>query len=171
MTSNLEKNLSFMLYSIEVAEEKIVEHRLLKKKFESHEEFIIFTIIWLRVIKNIYKKIKATHSINKDGKFELETEIDKFIKQFYINQDDLYLGMTINAVTRESQVPRSTVKRIIEKLIKKELLQKNNNRLIIPTIKVRDLMKDYRQYIFESSKNKFVLFNSLDLKNEYKEIF
>ena len=34
--SKLKKNIPFMSWLIEVAEEKIIEHRLLKKEFNSH---------------------------------------------------------------------------------------------------------------------------------------
>jgi hypothetical protein len=165
--TDLQKNIPFMAWLIEVAEEKIIEHRLLKKKSKSHEEFIIFTIIWMRVFKTMIKKLKedslSVKCINKS------TLIDQYIENFYLNQEDEYLGMTINAITRESEIPRSTVKRIIENLIEKELVTKNKKNLIIPTFKVREVMKDYRQYIFKSHKKNYSLFESLNLKNLYDE--
>ena len=162
--SNLQDNIPFMAWSIEVAEEKIIEHRKLKNKFKSHEEFIIFTIIWMRVFKTIFKKIKEDSVNNKQNIL-----VDDYIKNFYINQKDEYLGMTINAVTRESKIPRSTVKRIIESLIIKNLVTKNTKNLIIPTFKVRDEMKEYRQYIYKSSKKLNLIFEDLNLKNLYDE--
>ena len=150
-----------MEWILEVAEEKIIEYRLLKKKFESHEEFIIFTIIWMRVYKNLYKTLK-----NKN----LTSSIDKFIKDFYDNQNNKYLGMTINAITRESEIPRSTVKRNVENLINRKLVSRNINRLIIPTNKVRDLMLVYRQYIFKSNTRLNDLFQKLNIKGKSKKI-
>ena len=51
-TKYYEKNyIPLVNWLTEVAEEKIIEHRLLKKKFKSHDEFIIFTIIWLKHIR------------------------------------------------------------------------------------------------------------------------
>ena len=165
--SDLQKNIPLMSWIIEIAEEKIIEHRLLKKEFKSHEEFIVFTIIWMRVFKTIVKKLKKDSlSFKYEGKNIL---VDKYIKEFYLNQTDKYLGMTINAVTRESEIPRSTVKRIIENLIKKQLVTKNIKNLIIPTFRVRDLMKSYRQYIFKSNKKNYSLFETLGLKNIYDE--
>ena len=41
--------------------------------------------------------------------------------------------------------------------------------LIIPTINVRDAMKNYRQYIYKSNKRISNIFNELDLKNLYDE--
>ena len=166
--SKIKKNISFMNWLIEVAEEKIIEHRLLKQKFNSHEEFIIFTIIWMRVYKNLVKKMK---NLNLQNQIKLSnSSIEQFIKDYYTNQNDGYLGMTINGVTRESNVPRTTVKRIIEILIKKKLLKRNENRLIIPRSQVRDLMKDYRQYIFQSNKRLYSLFDELNLKELYKDM-
>ena len=113
----IKKNVSFMNWLIEVAEEKIIEHRLLKKKFNSHEEFIIFTIIWMRVYKDLVKKMKT---LNLQNQIKISnSSIEQYIKDYYTNQNDGYLGMTINGVARESNVPRTTVKRIIEILIKK----------------------------------------------------
>ena len=164
----IKKNVSFMNWLIEVAEEKIIEHRLLKKKFNSHEEFIIFTIIWMRVYKDLVKKIK---NLNLQKQIKISnSSIEQYIKDYYTNQKDGYLGMTINGVTRESNIPRTTVKRIIEILIKKNLVQRNKNRLIIPRKQVRDLMKDYRQYIFQSNKRLFSLFDDLNLKELDKDI-
>ena len=153
-----------MSWLIEVAEEKIIEHKLLKKTFTSNEEFIIFTIIWIRVYKDLYLKIKEL-----DIDCSNFTTYDQFIKEYYNNQKNRYLGMTINGVTRECEIPRSTVKRIIEKLIKKNMLKKNENLLIIPTNKVRDIMKDYRQYVFKSNNRTYSMFKDLDLANIHKE--
>ena len=162
--SNLKKNIPFMKWIIEVAEEKIIEHRLLKKQFNSNEEFIVFTIIWMRVFKSIVKEINDLPS-DKDNKLTA----DIFIKNFYLNQKNEYLGMTINGVTRESEIPRSTVKRIIETLIKKSLVARNSKNLITPTIEVRDAMKIYRQYIFKSNSRIYNIFNELKLKYLYDE--
>ena len=150
----------FMQWLIEVAEEKILEHRLLKKNFNSHEEFIIFTIIWMRVYKTIYQKLTKNYS---------SVNLDKFIKNFYNNQEDQYLGITINAITRESEIPRSTVKRTVEKLIVKEMVSRNSKNLIIPTVKVRDVMESYRQFNFKSHKKLNKIFNDLKINERYDE--
>ena len=156
-----------MAWMIEIAEEKIIEHRLLKNEFSSHEEFITFTIIWMRVFKTMFKKLKEDAITNKFKKENIL--VDKYIKDYYLNQKDEYLGMTINAITRESEIPRSTVKRIIENLIKKRLVTKNIKNLIIPTFRVRDVMRSYRQYIFKSNKKNYSFFETLNLKELYDE--
>ena len=165
--SNLKKNLPFMELIIEVAEEKIIEHRLLKKEFNSHEEFIVFTIIWIRVFKTIFNKLKEDSLCNTE--IEDIITVDEYIKEFYLNQKNEYLGMTINAVTREGEIPRSTVKRIIENLIEKKLVKKNSKNLVIPTSQVRDAMKFYRQYIYKSNKRIYSIFENLNLKDLYDE--
>ena len=165
--SHLKKNIPFMAWLIEIAEEKIIEHRLLKNEFSSHEEFIIFTIIWMRVFKSIFKKLKQDSLSNKDIKKDIS--VDEYVRDFYLNQQDKYLGMTINAITRESEIPRSTAKRIIENLIKKNLVTKNSMNLIIPTHKVRDAMKYYRQYIYKSHKRTYLIFETLNLMNLFDE--
>jgi DNA-binding MarR family transcriptional regulator len=156
----MKKFLPFIEWIIEVAENKIIEHRLLKINFNSQEEFIVFTIVWLRVYKKLFQKINNLNS---------NIPIDQFIKKFYNNQEDKYLGMTINAITRESNSPRTTVKRIVDKLIEKGLVSRSNNKLIIPTEKVRDLMRDYRRFTFKSHKDLFNLFNKLELNKKYNE--
>ena len=156
-----------MSWLIEIAEEKIIEHRLLKKEFNSHEEFIVFTIIWMRVFKTIVKKIKEDSISSNNTKRNIL--VDEYIKDFYLNQSDEYLGMTINAITRESEIPRSTAKRIIEKLIKKKLVTKNSKTLIIPTYRVRDAMEFYREYIYTSHKRTYSIFETLNLMHLYDE--
>ena len=96
----------------------------------------------MRVYKSIIHKIQYN---------ETELNIDEIMKNFYINQSNQYVGMTINAVARESEIPRTTVKRIIENLINNKLLQRNNKNYIIPTDKVREYMTNYRQYIYKQS--------------------
>jgi|TARA_B110000438_G_scaffold215984_1_gene208459 predicted transcriptional regulator len=160
MTYKENKYDSFMQWIIEIAEEKILEHKLLKENFNSHEEFIIFTIIWMRVYKKIYQALKNNNS---------SVNLDKFIKNYYNNQEDQYLGMTINAITRESEIPRSTVKRTVERLIVKEIVSRNSKNLIIPTAKVRDVMESYRQFNFKSHKKLNKLFNDLKIKERYTE--
>ena len=167
MNVKIKKYIPFMDWIIEVAEEKIIEHRLVKKEFKSNEEFIIFTIVWLRVYKSLFQKIK-NNKVSTNNK-NSEESYDRFIKNFYKNQKNQYLGITINAISRESNVPRSTVKRIVENLIKKNLLKRNINRLIIPTPMVRDVMRDYRKYIFRSNKKIFEIYNKLNIENLYEE--
>lgn len=152
--------LPFIEWIIEVAEEKILEHRLLNKKFKSQEEFIVFTIIWMRVYKTIFTKLKKSAN---------NISLDEFIKDFYINQNNEYLGITINAISRESEIPRSTAKRMVENLIEKKLVSRNSKSLIIPTVKVRDEMKNYRQFNFKSYKKICTLFNKLNIEKRFSE--
>ena len=155
MKTSTEKYIPFTEWLLEVAEQKIIEYRLLKNDFASQEEFIIFTIIWMRSYQNFFQKLKTT---NTSLSFEM------FIKNHYNDiKESNYLGMTINAVSRESEIPRSTTKRIIEKLIDKNLLSRNTNRLIIPTFNVRNKMKNYRKFLYNSHKklNKIYLNNNL----------
>ena len=77
--------------------------------------------------------------------------------------------MTINAISRESTIPRSTTKRIIEKLIIKKLVSRNINRLIIPTADVRSFMQSYRTFIFNSQKKTCNLLRNLKLEENINE--
>ena len=167
MNKEIEKYTPFMSWIIEVAEEKIIEHRQIKKQFNSHAEFIIFTIIWMRVYKKIYQIVKEQKKNKKNSL--AEKSLDEFILNFYNNQKDQYLGITINAITRESMIPRSTVKRIVERLIISNLVIRNSNRLIVPTNKVREFMKEYRQFIFQSNSKLYKMFSSLDLLKLYDQ--
>tara|TARA_B110000438_G_scaffold283404_2_gene311390 strand:+ start:42 stop:536 length:495 start_codon:yes stop_codon:yes gene_type:complete len=160
MNKKTKKYVPFMQWIIQIAEEKIIEHKILKKQFDSNEEFIIFTIIWLRVYENMFKEIKYDLS---------DLSFDEYINNFLNNQKNQYLGMTINAITRESEIPRSTVKRIVEKLISKKIASRNSNRLIIPTINVRKFMEVYRNYIYKTNRKHYQLFKNLNLENEYNE--
>ena len=158
-TKYYEKNyIPLVNWLTEVAEEKIIEHRLLKKKFKSHDEFIIFTIIWLRTYKNIPKFIQDSNAVDS---------IDNLIKEFYDCSTKKQLGITINAVSRESKIPRTTTKRLIEGLIKKKYITKDHSRLLSPTSMIRNLMKDYRKYNFTSQKKLSTLLNNLNLENFY----
>ena len=114
----------------------------------------------MRVYKTIYQKLTKNYS---------SVNLDKFIKNFYNNQEDQYLGITINAITRESEIPRSTVKRTVEKLIVKEMVSRNSKNLIIPTVKVRDIMESYRQFNFKSHKKLNKIFNDLKINERYDE--
>ena len=160
MNNKIKKYIPFTEWIIEVAEEKILEHKLIKKIFNSHEEFIIFTIIWMRVYKKLFQSLKEDNS---------NLSFDKYIKKFYLNQNDKYLGITINAISRESEIPRSTVKRIVERLIIENIVSRNMNRLIIPTPKVRNLMKGYRKFTYVSNKKLFNIFNNSNIMDKYNE--
>ena len=155
MENSISKHIPFTEWLIQVAEEKIIEFRFLNKNFDSQEEFIIFTIVWMRSYKNLFNKLK----INK-----IDQSFDNFCKKHYSEiKDNEYLGMTINAISRESEIPRSTVKRIIEKLIIKKFLSRNINGLIIPTENVRDKMTDYRKYVYKSQKKMYQIFHDYNL--------
>lgn len=157
---HIKEYVPFIKWIIEVAENKIVEHRLIKKKFSSHEEFVVFTIIWLRVYKNLFFELKRSNT---------KKNLDQFIKDYYNSQSNRYLGITINALTRESMIPRTTVKRIVDKLMNKKLVLKNFNRLVIPTDKVRDIMKEYRKFVYKSHLNLSELFYDLELDKNFDE--
>ena len=165
MKTSIEKYLPFTEWMLEVAEEKIIEFRLLKKEFASQEEFIIFTIVWMRSYKNLFQKLKVTNS---------SLSFDTFIRNHYDDiRENNYLGMTINAISRESEIPRSTTKRIIEKLINNKLLSRNSNNLIIPTYNVRNKMKNYRKFLFSSHKklNKIYAYNNIIEKYDDDDTF
>ena len=93
-------------------------------------------------------------------------ELDEFIVQYYEKVKHLkHYGTTRRAISQQTNIPRTSVKRILDRLMKRKLVTvtKNDN-LIVPTALARKKFSDYRKYLFTSFKRLNKIFNDSHLE-------
>ena len=161
MTLTTKETIPYLKWVTEVVEERIIEDSIIRKEFGSKDEFIIFSIIMVRVLRFLRTQIE-----NDDKEYNLGFSSKKFYEQ---QKFEKHTGVTMRGIARESGIPRTTVSRIIDKLIAQKIIRKNINQLIIPTAKARDKLNVYRRYLFTSNKRLYDIFEMLDLKKLYSD--
>ena len=161
---------------IEVAEERLVEQKFLKENFYSREDYTVFLFVLLRFSKKLTSEIRNSTVNKSDNEFIKSTfpnanitgdELDEFIMQYYEKVKNLkHYGTTRRAISQQTNIPRTSVKRILDRLIKKKLVTvTNNDNLIVPTSFARKKFTDYRKYLFASFKRLNKIFNDSHLED------
>ncbi len=161
---------------LEVGEERLLEQKLLKEDFDSREEFMVFLVITLRFSRKLISEVRdsmANKSDNKliKSKFSNPSitgkEVDEFIMQYYEKAKNLkHYGTTRRAISQQTNIPRTSVKRILDRLMKRKLVTvTNNDNLIVPTALARKKFSAYRKYIFTSFKRLNKIFNDSHLED------
>ena len=160
---------------MEVGEERLVEQKFLKENFYSREDYTVFLFILLRFSKKLSSEIRDSTANKSDNKFIKSTfsnpnitgdELDEFIMQYYEKVKNLkHYGTTRRAISQQTNIPRTSVKRILDRLMKRKLVRatKNDN-LIVPTALARKKFSDYRKYLFASFKRLNKIFNDSHLE-------
>ena len=160
---------------IEVAEERLVEQKFLKENFYSREDYMVFLFVLLRFSKKLTSEIRdstANRSVNKFIKSTFPKpnikgdELDEFIMQYYEKVKNLkHYGVTRRTISKQTNIPRTSVKRILDRLMKRKLVTvTNNDNLIVPTALARKKFSDYRKYLFTSFKRLNKIFNDSHLE-------
>lgn len=161
---------------LEVGEERLLEQKLLKEDFDSREEFMVFLVITLRFSKKLISEVRdsmANKSDNKLIKSKFSNpnitgeEIEEFITKYYEKVKNFkHYGTTRRAISQQTNIPRTTVKRILDRLMKRKLVTvTNNDNLIVPTALARKRFSDYRKYLFVSSKRLNKIFYDAHLED------
>ena len=161
---------------MEVGEERLIEQKFLKENFYSREDYTVFLFILLRFSKKLTSEIRDRTANKSDNKLIKSTfpnpnikgdELDEFIMQYYEEVKNLkHYGTTRRAISQQTNIPRTSVKRILDRLMKKKLVTvTNNDNLIVPTALARKKFSDYRKYIFTSFKRLNKIFNDSHLED------
>lgn len=161
---------------LEVGEERLVEHKFLKENFYSREDYIVFLFILMRFSKKFNSEIRDVVNNKSDNKFIKSkfpnpnikgNELDEFIIQYYEKVKNMkHYGTTRRAISLQTNIPRTSVARIVGRLMKSKLVTvtKKDN-LIVPTALARKKFSDYRKYIFTSFKRLNKMFNDAHLED------
>ena len=174
MENSLRKYRSYHEWIIEVGEERLLEQKLLKEDFDSREEFMLFLVVTLRFHKKLFAEVRdslANKSHNKGIKDAFSKpnmtseDLDKFINGYLKKEKKIkHYGTTRLTISQQTNIPRTTVKRIIDRLIERKILTvTNKDNLIVPTALARKKLLDYRRYLFVSNKRLNKIFNDADL--------
>ncbi|MDA1283642.1 MAG: hypothetical protein O3C61_01810 [Proteobacteria bacterium] len=111
----------------------------IKELFSSVEEYMVLHCIASHNSKDLILEIKSSGLI---------VDADLYIKNYWdslINKKNS--GVSIHGISRDTEIPRSTVKRWTNSLIKKGLIIKNLDGYLVPTGLIREYCKDLRELV------------------------
>ena len=111
----------------------------IKELFSSVEEFMVLHCIASHNSKDLILEIKSSGLI---------VNADLYIKNYWdslINKKNS--GVSIHGISRDTEIPRTTVKRWTNSLIKKGLIIKNLDGYLVPTGLIREYCKDLRELV------------------------
>ncbi len=127
----------------------------IKELFSSVEEFMVLHCISSHNTKDLISKIKAAETI---------IDNDLFI-QNYLNGliDKKNSGVSIHGISRDTEIPRTTVKRWTNSLIQRGLIVKNSDGYLVPTSLIREYNKSLRELISKGYIDFASFYSSLEI--------
>ncbi len=129
----------------------------IKERFSSLEEYMVLDCIASHNISNLVEAIKSHNS---------SSGIDLFIEQFWNNLKlKKNSGVSIHGISRDTNIPRTTVKRMSDNLIKKKLIIKNIDGYLVPTGLIHIYCKELRNIISKNQIEFVNFYNSLNVNN------
>lgn len=111
----------------------------IKELFSSVEEFMVLHCIASHNSKDLILEIKSSGLI---------VDADLYIKNYWdslINKKNS--GVSIHGISRDTEIPRTTVKRWTNSLIQRGLIIKNLDGYLVPTGLIREYCKDLRELV------------------------
>ena len=111
----------------------------IKELFSSVEEYMVLHCIASHNSKDLILEIKSSG---------LVVDADLYIKNYWdslINKKNS--GVSIHGISRDTEIPRTTVKRWTNSLIQRGLIIKNLDGYLVPTGLIREYCKDLRELV------------------------
>mgnify|MGYP001277161438 FL=1 len=111
----------------------------IKELFSSVEEYMVLHCIASHNSKDLILEIKSSGLI---------VDADLYIKNYWdslINKKNS--GVSIHGISRDTEIPRTTVKRWTNSLIQRGLIIKNLDGYLVPTGLIREYCKDLRELV------------------------
>ncbi len=127
----------------------------IKELFSSVEEFMILHCISSHNTKDLISEIKASEPI---------VDVDLYIKNYWdslINKKNS--GVSIHGISRDTEIPRTTVKRWTNSLIQRGLIVKNSDGYLVPTGLIRAYCKDLRELVSKDHIDFSSFYSSLEI--------
>ena len=135
--------------NFEVLSEDIISfYKSMRHEYGSIDNMLVLLSVSSRVKNQISNAVQNSNNYD-----EAKKQLKDLLK---INEDTL--GVNISGISRETDIPRTTVRRICEQLIQKGMLKRNKSNLIIPDFKYRQQNQTGRQAMndfFQAIFNKF----------------
>ena len=113
------------------------QFKKIKELFSSLEEYMVLHCVVARNLKELLHVLKTSQPLD---------DVDIFIENFWFNlKDQKNSGVSIHGISRDTEIPRTTVTRWTNSLIERKLITKNADGFLIPTPLVRSYCKDLRE--------------------------
>ena len=139
MSGKLNNNLIDEVLFCKTYARQFDQLKKIKELFSSVEEFMILHCISSHNTKDLISEIKASEPI---------VDVDLYIKNYWdslINKKNS--GVSIHGISRDTEIPRTTVKRWTNSLIQRGLIVKNSDGYLVPTGLIREYCKDLRELV------------------------
>ena len=141
------KTLIDMVLFSKIANRQITRFKKIKEKFSTIEEYIVLHCIRSRSYKDLISSITDSSFIE-----DLDLFISNYLSDLKIKKNS---GVSIHGISRDTGIPRTTVKRNTDNLIKKKLVIKNDEGYLVVT----SLVTSYEKEIMETYISNYVDFS------------
>ena len=123
--------------------------KAIKKNYQTIDHIIIILSVINHTKKTIHQTIQQ--SINPSDSEEVNQEISEVLSQ---HPD---YGVTYSSISRETELPRTTVRRICDAFLQKGILKKNSKGLIIMGDRMREenqtMREETKKFFYEVARN------------------
>ena len=123
--------------------------KAIKKNYQTIDHIIIILSVINHTKKTIHQTIQQ--SINPSDSEEVNQEISEVL----LKHPDY--GVTYSSISRETKLPRTTVRRICDAFFQKGILKKNSKGLIIMGDRMREenqtMREETKKFFYEVARN------------------
>ena len=127
------------------------QFKKIRELFSGLEEYMVLYCIVSRNLKELLHELKTSQPLK---------DIDLVVEEFWDKlKNEKNSGVSIHGISRDTEIPRTTVTRLSNNLIKKKLITKNADGYLVPTSLVRSYCEDLRN-ITTSTYNEYAKFHA-----------
>ena len=113
------------------------QFKKIRELFSSIEEYMVLHCITAHNIKDLILELKKNNSLNNTD-FYITEYLDSL-------KNKKNSGVSIHGISRDTEIPRTTVKRWTNSLIEKKLIDKNLEGYLVPTGLIRSYCREIRE--------------------------
>ena len=134
------------------------QFKRIRKLFSSIEEYMVLHCITSHNIKDLIAEIKINNPLN---------DTDLYISNYWDSlKNKKNSGVSIHGISRDTEIPRTTVKRWTDSLIKKKLIDKNLEGYLVPTGLIREYCKDLREFAIKENIDFANFYETSDIRDK-----
>ena len=131
------------------------QFKRIRKLFSSIEEYMVLHCITSHNIKDLIAEIKINNPLN---------DTDLYISNYWDSlKNKKNSGVSIHGISRDTEIPRTTVKRWTNSLIQRGLIVKNSDGYLVPTGLIREYCKDLRELVSKDHIDFSSFYSSLEI--------
>ena len=134
------------------------QFKKIRELFSSIEEYMVLHCITAHNIKDLILQLKKIDSLN-DTDFYITGYFDSL-------KSKKNSGVSVHGISRDTEIPRTTVKRWTNSLIERKLIDKNLDGYLVPTGLIRSYCREIRELATREHIDFANFYLSLKMKDE-----